>query len=61
VRGSEDLIRLIRHMQELWLFGKLDDVSELRDRSDDTDLVDLVSQMITVASKKRHEELVKAA
>jgi hypothetical protein len=43
-------------MQEIWLFGKLDLVSQDEEEKEESNLVDLAGEIIAVASKKRHEQ-----
>jgi hypothetical protein len=48
-------------MQEMWLFGKLDKVPESDDDKEQADLVELASQVIVTASRKRQEQISKAS
>ncbi|KAE9986309.1 hypothetical protein EG328_006041 [Venturia inaequalis] len=49
IRASEELLMIIRQMQELWLFGKLDTVGtsalEARTEEDTKKVLDLLQQM----------------
>jgi hypothetical protein len=44
-------------MQEIWLFGKLDLVSQDEEETEQTHLVDLAAELMAVASKKRHGQI----
>jgi len=61
IRASEDLLRLIRQMQEMWLFGKLDMVPGKEEEKEEADLVELASQVIATAAKRRQEQVSKAS
>jgi hypothetical protein len=47
IRASEDLVRIIRQMQEMWIFGKLDSIPDVpQTESQREDLVKLASDLI---------------
>jgi 5,10-methylenetetrahydrofolate reductase len=47
IRASEDLVRIIRQMQDMWIFGKLDAIPDVpQNESQREDLVKLASQLI---------------
>lgn len=47
-------------MQEMWLFGKLEPFDEKDSENKETDIVDLASEVIETAVKRRHEQSQKA-
>jgi len=55
IRASEDLLALIRQMQEIWLFGKLDTLgrSEVEERTeqDAQKILELLGKMVEVKGK----------
>jgi hypothetical protein len=46
---------LIRQMQELWLFGKLDTIREASDEKEE-DLLALVSELVAAGSSKEAQK-----
>jgi len=55
IRASEDLLTLIRQMQEVWLFGKLDTLgkSEIEERTEEEtkQILEMLQQLVEVKNK----------
>jgi len=55
IKAAEDLQTLIRHLQEMWLFGPLNTVGESQVQQQTDESAKIVGELLRQLSGKQHE------